>query len=242
VSHGGAWGGYRSELLRFPTQHLSVVTLCNRGDAQPRDLSKMIAERFLAGKLAAEPVPAEKKQAAAAGRLSAAELAELAGLYVDEAEGEIRRYAVQGDHLQLEMEDVSFPLESIGPRELRIVGRPGGRIHHFEAAPGGGLRLSLIDPDGTAMVFERLKPAKAKLEEYAGEYLSDELAAAYRMVVGAGGLGARVRDRPPMSGTAVAEDLFAFRDGLVRFDRDGKGRITAFRWLVRGGALRFVRR
>src|SRR5713226_2303822 len=29
VSHGGAWGGYRAELLRFPEQHFSVACLCN---------------------------------------------------------------------------------------------------------------------------------------------------------------------------------------------------------------------
>jgi CubicO group peptidase (beta-lactamase class C family) len=33
VSHGGAWGGYRAELLRFPEQHFSVVCLCRQGDA-----------------------------------------------------------------------------------------------------------------------------------------------------------------------------------------------------------------
>lgn len=29
VSHGGSYGGYQSELLRFPDQGLSVITLCN---------------------------------------------------------------------------------------------------------------------------------------------------------------------------------------------------------------------
>src|SRR5690349_17905095 len=35
VSHGGSWGGYRAEMLRFPEQHFSVACLCNVGSARP---------------------------------------------------------------------------------------------------------------------------------------------------------------------------------------------------------------
>ncbi|HEY4218559.1 MAG TPA: serine hydrolase domain-containing protein [Gemmatimonadaceae bacterium] len=35
VSHGGAYGGYQSEFLRFPDQHISVITLCNTSLASP---------------------------------------------------------------------------------------------------------------------------------------------------------------------------------------------------------------
>ncbi len=34
-SHGGAYGGYRSTLLRFPDRALSVITLCNTAAASP---------------------------------------------------------------------------------------------------------------------------------------------------------------------------------------------------------------
>jgi CubicO group peptidase (beta-lactamase class C family) len=35
VSHSGAYGGYRSSLLRFPSKEISVVTLCNTSSAAP---------------------------------------------------------------------------------------------------------------------------------------------------------------------------------------------------------------
>jgi CubicO group peptidase (beta-lactamase class C family) len=35
ISHGGSYGGYQSELLRFPEQNLSVITLCNTSLASP---------------------------------------------------------------------------------------------------------------------------------------------------------------------------------------------------------------
>jgi CubicO group peptidase (beta-lactamase class C family) len=35
ISHGGAYGGYQSEFLRFPDQGVSVITLCNTSQASP---------------------------------------------------------------------------------------------------------------------------------------------------------------------------------------------------------------
>jgi hypothetical protein len=40
VSHSGAYGGYRSTYLRFPEEHLSVITLCNVST-----MSSQLAER-----------------------------------------------------------------------------------------------------------------------------------------------------------------------------------------------------
>src|SRR3989475_6449846 len=44
VSHGGSWGGYRAELLRFPEQHFSVACLCNLGSAGPSDRARPVAD------------------------------------------------------------------------------------------------------------------------------------------------------------------------------------------------------
>lgn len=47
VSHGGSWGGYRAELLRFPEQHFSVVCLCNFGTSRPSGRAGKVAEIYL---------------------------------------------------------------------------------------------------------------------------------------------------------------------------------------------------
>jgi len=43
VRHGGAWAGYRAELLRFPDQKASVACLCNRSDADPSAFADRVA-------------------------------------------------------------------------------------------------------------------------------------------------------------------------------------------------------
>jgi CubicO group peptidase (beta-lactamase class C family) len=60
VSHGGAWGGYRAELLRFPEQHFSVACLCNRGDANPTRRAREVADIYLGSMMK----PKEEKKAA----------------------------------------------------------------------------------------------------------------------------------------------------------------------------------
>src|SRR5271170_4169171 len=47
VSHGGSWGGYRAQLLRFPDQHFSVACLCNVGDANPSRRATEVADVYL---------------------------------------------------------------------------------------------------------------------------------------------------------------------------------------------------
>src|SRR6266403_2526199 len=47
VSHGGSWGGYRAELLRFPEQHFSVACLCNLGSARPSGRARQVADIYL---------------------------------------------------------------------------------------------------------------------------------------------------------------------------------------------------
>jgi hypothetical protein len=47
VNHGGSWGGYRAELLRFPEQHFSVACLCNLSTANPSRRARQVADVYL---------------------------------------------------------------------------------------------------------------------------------------------------------------------------------------------------
>ena len=66
VSHGGAWAGYRAELLRFPDQHMSIACLCNLARTNPSQLARRVAEIYLGDRMA----PAAEASVVAAGRRS----------------------------------------------------------------------------------------------------------------------------------------------------------------------------
>ena len=51
IRHGGAFVGFRAELLRFPEQHLSIAIFANRGDANPSRKANQVADVLMMGKL-----------------------------------------------------------------------------------------------------------------------------------------------------------------------------------------------
>src|SRR5437588_8843102 len=81
VRHGGAWGGYRAELLRFPEQHFSVACLCNLGNAHPGKRAEKVAEIYLGSLMKAKPPAAtsENPNAPTGITLSPAKMAALKG-------------------------------------------------------------------------------------------------------------------------------------------------------------------
>ena len=52
IGHGGSWVGFRADVLRFPSQGTSIVTLCNRADASPSGRAIQVADIVLAEHLA----------------------------------------------------------------------------------------------------------------------------------------------------------------------------------------------
>jgi CubicO group peptidase (beta-lactamase class C family) len=54
VSHGGAWAGFRAQLMRFPEQKTSFVCLANLADVDPSGLCEQVAAVVLGGKMRGE--------------------------------------------------------------------------------------------------------------------------------------------------------------------------------------------
>ena len=51
VGHNGSWAGYRSSLLRFPSEKTAVIVLCNAETAEAGTIARKIADVVLAGRL-----------------------------------------------------------------------------------------------------------------------------------------------------------------------------------------------
>lgn len=54
IQHGGAFVGYRAEMIRFPEHRLSVILLANRADANPTRMAYQVADLFLKDKFKKE--------------------------------------------------------------------------------------------------------------------------------------------------------------------------------------------
>src|SRR5580693_4366680 len=145
VEHGGALFGYRTELLRFPQQKFSVITLCNLGTSNPGQLSYQVADLYLAGQLSPEPP---------ASAAASVDPQPFAGWYRN-----LESHSVLG---------ITASKDGIGafgtlfkPRDAtHFVATPVPEMI-FDRQPNSGMRLTLNFKDSAPQMFERYEPLKA---------------------------------------------------------------------------------
>jgi CubicO group peptidase (beta-lactamase class C family) len=186
VSHEGAWGGYRAELMRFPRQHFSVACLCNLGNINPDKRARKVAEVYLGNLM--KPDEIAKPQAAIS--LTPAQMAALTGLYIDPATGSAARILVAGGKVQLQIYGSTFELRAVSSTQFLVAGVDakidfvlGNGAAHVSMTTGG---LNL--PAVTYQKSVQYEPSASAQAAYAGDFKSYELGAVYRLRVVAGKL------------------------------------------------------
>lgn len=125
VSHGGAWGGYRAELLRFPDQHFSVACSCNRADANPSKRAHQVADIYLGSMM----TPKDEKKSADREREAAAKKEFL--LTADK----LPPYA--GDYWSSEL-GVTYRLGIVDGKLVVVGTLDGGGFMHANTLPADG--------------------------------------------------------------------------------------------------------
>jgi CubicO group peptidase (beta-lactamase class C family) len=117
VNHTGATAGYRSVLLRYPRQHVSIAVLCNAGDASPLEYAHAIADSYLRDQLGpVEKPPAAQSPPKSNVHYDAAHLSAFAGRYHSEEIETDYVVAVEDQALVLKRRPATTSaLEPIGP-------------------------------------------------------------------------------------------------------------------------------
>lgn len=168
VSHAGAWGGYRAELLRFPDQHFSVACLCNLGNADPSKRAHEVADIYLASSLKAKQEKkkeAESKKKKDSIKLTEEQIRNYAGDYWSEELGVTYRLGLTDGKLKVVkvMDAAGFPrlngspqdgLRATGMDEFEAVGTPA--TIHFKRDERGLVTQFILDAGRTkGMIFVR---------------------------------------------------------------------------------------
>jgi CubicO group peptidase (beta-lactamase class C family) len=133
--HGGSLMGYRAHILRFPSQHFSVIETCNLGTIDPGSIAHKVADVYLGDRLTGATVASraggarQQSTARASAPVSAADLRALAGDYYSDELDAMYHVAVDGDHLALRRPlSRSAPLEATEANAFRA----GPLVLHFE--------------------------------------------------------------------------------------------------------------
>ncbi len=243
VSHGGSWTGYRADMIRFPDQKFSVICLCNLVSASPSRLVRQVADLYLADQFATEPGNTPQKPALV--ELPIEQLREKTGTYWNAASGAALQLLVENGRLIMTDTGQRSQLEPLNQTRFRLVDSPKTTDVTFEKTDGG-LRLRMAVEGSWPEVFERVhfvSPRPEELEEYAGEYSSEELEATYRVALEGGKLYFRHKNAPTVALQPTVRDHFRVRGLSVAFARDREGKVAGMSLNAgRVKNIRFVRK
>ncbi|HXG65376.1 MAG TPA: serine hydrolase domain-containing protein [Blastocatellia bacterium] len=246
VSHGGAWAGYRAEMIRFPEQRFSVICLSNLGTFNPTRMAKKVADIYLADHLKPETGVKAASPAAPARfiALPEAALKEKTGIFKNRASGAIWNFTLQDGKLMAAIQGLSFPISPVSETAFHAVGAPVDITFTFEKPAGGKpTQIRVVVGDQPPEVLEPVGASTLtpeRLNEYAGQYYSDELDVTYNVFVKDDKLRLKLRhdpEEPPFE--PLDEDAFSVRGVKVKFTRDDQKRVTGFS--VQAGRVKNIR-
>jgi len=156
VTHGGSWVGYRSNITRVPSEHFSVIVLCNRADADTGELATSIAEIFLKDKLGPpEPEEEEAKPKPVVAEWQPKDLSRYAGAYFSEEANARCVIDERGARLVLETCAGGEVLKPGKPGEFVTIG--GGPILRFAAGGSDTDGFIYWSPGLRGLPFKKVK-------------------------------------------------------------------------------------
>lgn len=227
VEHGGAFIGFRAQLLRFPSEHLSVALLCNDYTAQPEAMARKVADLYLADRLAPAVANAAGQPAASAPATSAMD--RWTGRY-EVLPGLVANVTRDSAGMAVRLMGQRLPLMPLSDSIFRS-GEATDSVIFSSSSSGASVRVTAFDMAAPTL---RL-PAAPKLTAatgapYAGRYASPELDTWATVRMDGETLRARMRYGPWLTLEPIAPDVFSVMGMGARlaFTRDRRGSIAGF--------------
>lgn len=232
VGHGGALGGYRSALIRFPKQNFSVICLANLSSFNPTKLAQQVADIYLAEQFKEEKdevKPAEKVKFI---QIPERKLKQRVGAYVNRESGGIIKLFIEKGKLVSRVSGRNYPLEAVSETEFHVLRAPVEMVIKFEKqSEGKPLLLHSYQEGEKPETFEAVQLVTLtpeQLTEYEGDYFSDELQVTFKIEIKKGKLYFVHRNAPAPPLEPTLKDKFTVRGFRINFRRDKKNKISFF--------------
>jgi CubicO group peptidase (beta-lactamase class C family) len=250
IYHGGSWAGYRAELIRFPEQRLSVVCLANLGSINPSRLARQVAEIYLADSIktpAAAATASDKPAPTGSVTLTEKELKDLAGPYRNAKSGLVIKVSPAADRLAIDYGGfLRFKAVPVTGTRFQSVDAPVEIKLDFEGQQGSRKLIVNIEAQDpmTLDSFEVVTPTPEQLNQYAGDYYSEELDVTYTITASVKGLSVRIGGRGETTNLEPSiNDVFRSQGSEYVFKRGSNSRVEGFNLNAgRVTGIKFVRK
>ena len=194
VAHSGGTLGYRTELLRFPQQHFSVIALCNLASVEVEGLARKISDLYLSDQF--QSISPEASQ-------QFPDPTPFAGKYLDPRTHTVYTFTVRDGKLMA----WGVVLPRIAANQFYdSIGNP----ITFEQS-NGRMTARLVAQGETYFEGAKVEPLRLtqhQLEAFTGKYRSDELEVTYSLTVTDGKLAVAIGDKSPVELQPAAPNEF----------------------------------
>jgi CubicO group peptidase (beta-lactamase class C family) len=230
VSHGGAWGGFRAQLIRIPEHKFSVAVLSNLGTVNPSALANKVIDIYLADSL-------QPKKEKAGGKTPREKPFSVDTKVFDLYEGKYQleiglmfKILKENNRLWVEVEgqpklelqplsETRYYLEMV-EAEVTFVKDDSGKVKEMIFHQGEQ------DIKGKKIKASALTPEQMK--DYEGEYHCAELRVTYKLFLDQGKLYAQIGKKDRTELNVMEEDSFAGSMFTGQFERNMEGQIIGF--------------
>lgn len=223
VGHSGSDAGYRSNIIRFPDEHFSVVILANLASINPSSLSYKVADLFLKG----------KNIQPAAFKADSNIVKGWAGDYFDMSTQSVRKLDYNNGKLSVGITELiaiynsSTELIATGNSSFNI---PNSLSTLTFTGDSSNAQLELFtegEGRSTYKKVNKIKLPSAKLEEYKGIFYSSELDTKYEVFIKDSSLLVKRPRYDDLKLEPLLKDIFTGNFN-IQFKRNKKEQIEGF--------------
>jgi hypothetical protein len=185
ISHGGAFVGFRADMIRFPEQRFSVICLANLSTFNPSVMAKRVADIYLADlfkeKTEDKKTPSSEKSEII--KLSELELKTKTGNYYDRKRDVLWTVVLRKGQLQVRAPFTRFMISPVSPKRFIAEEVPFRLEIEFEKKEESQSYILNAWQEGKKQgMYESIEfaePTPEELEVYIGKYYSEELDTSY---------------------------------------------------------------
>jgi CubicO group peptidase (beta-lactamase class C family) len=232
VRHAGSFAGYRSVILRFPDERVSVIILANRDDANLWTMSYQLADVLLKEKFIAVSKKTETKTVnpEITHIKEKFSLAQITGNYEREP-GSLFKFSIKNDSLQLVEWWSNEPLMLINTEgnTYKEANNPSDQFIFSELKNHLTQKLTVSGPS-----FKFISKRKEKIDfsalnlaDYSGDFYSEEIDATHLLFLEDGKLKVKIAINEVLALAPYNIDTFYSDDYFVHFSRTN-GKVSGF--------------
>ncbi|MBS1524577.1 MAG: beta-lactamase family protein [Bacteroidetes bacterium] len=234
INHTGGWAGFATVISNYPDQELSIILLSNNAGFDSYGRANQLARALLANKMKPGP-KLENIGSKPTVSLATQVLRKYANTY-KLGEGWYVTFTLEDGKLMVQAtSEAKFPTE---PKSDTVIWVPA-----YNAA---FTFSDITDKANTAkykgIIAPKITPVRvdaSQFGQYAGSYYSPELEATYRVYVKDDKLMVHHMRLGDFELVPDAAGMFSCDVGRIRFEKDGRGKVTGFK--LSGGRVRNIR-